>query len=188
MDDAALLQRARRGDDAAFSELFERHQRAIYRYAVYMCGPEGGDDIVQETFMAVLKQSVRHDLPAAGVRAYLLGIARHRVLKWNRVDAWPAPAEPFDEVREVAGLDSPSALEQLAHAEEIETVRAAVRSLPPAYREVLLLCELQEMDYAAAAQVLQCPIGTVRSRMNRAKSLLATKLSRDAQLPRRSRV
>jgi hypothetical protein len=92
MDDAALLQRARRGDDAAFSELFERHQRAIYRYAVYMCGPEGGDDIVQETFMAVLKQSVRHDLPAAGVRAYLLGIARHRVLKWNRVDAWPAPA------------------------------------------------------------------------------------------------
>jgi RNA polymerase sigma-70 factor, ECF subfamily len=170
MDDAALLQRARRGDEAAFSALFERHQRAVYRYAVYMCGPEAGDDIVQETFMAVLKQSARSGVPAGAVRAYLLGIARHRILKWNRVADWP-------EVSESAAESGPSPLEQLARAETIETIRSAVRSLPSAYREVLLLCELQEMDYSAAAQVLQCPIGTVRSRMHRAKALLTTKLS-----------
>ncbi len=177
MDDAALLQRARQGDEPAFSALFERHQRAIYRYAVYMCGPDAGDDIVQETFMAVLKQTARRDVPASTVRAYLLGIARHRILKWNRVDDWPLLSESADETCESVLFERLSPLEQLARAEAIAAMRAAVRALPAAYREVLLLCELQEMDYAAAAQVLQCPIGTVRSRMHRAKALLTTKLS-----------
>jgi RNA polymerase sigma-70 factor (ECF subfamily) len=56
-------------------------------------------------------------------------------------------------------------------------VRAAVRSLPPQYREVIVLCELQEMDYAAAAGVIRCPIGTVRSRLHRARTLLSAKLA-----------
>ena len=51
VDDVGLLGRARRGDEAAFSALFSRYQRVIYRYAAYMCGPDAGDDIVQETFM-----------------------------------------------------------------------------------------------------------------------------------------
>jgi RNA polymerase sigma-70 factor (ECF subfamily) len=52
-----------------------------------------------------------------------------------------------------------------------------VRSLPPAYREVVALCDLQEMDYATVAQVIQCPIGTVRSRLHRARALLLRKLA-----------
>ena len=69
-----------------------------------------------------------------------------------------------------------TALEDLTRAETIASVRAAVQSLPPAYREVVVLCDLEDMDYAAAAGVLQCPVGTVRSRLSRARGLLVAKL------------
>ena len=81
MTEAQLLRRAREGNEDAFSQLFARHERAVYRYAAYMCGPDAGDDIVQETFLAVLQQTNRCDTPTESVRAYLMGIARHRVLK-----------------------------------------------------------------------------------------------------------
>jgi RNA polymerase sigma-70 factor (ECF subfamily) len=69
-----------------------------------------------------------------------------------------------------------TALDDLTRAETIATVRAAVQSLPPAYREVVVLCELQGLDYAAAASAVQCPIGTIRSRLSRARALLTAKL------------
>ena len=68
-------------------------------------------------------------------------------------------------------------LESLSREETIQAVRAAIASLPAAYREAVVLCELQEMSYADAAAIAQCPIGTVRSRLHRAKALLMTKLA-----------
>ena len=177
VDDTELLERARRGDEHAFSLLFGRHQSAIYRYAVHMCGPAAGDDIVQETFLAVLKQRSRADAPPGRVVSYLFGIARHLVL--HRLGAKCQHDVTFedrhDDVGEVAS-DALTALDNLTRAETIASVRAAVRSLPPVYREVVALCDLQEMDYSTAAGVLQCPIGTVRSRLSRARALLAAKL------------
>jgi RNA polymerase sigma-70 factor (ECF subfamily) len=69
-------------------------------------------------------------------------------------------------------------LDDLTRAETIAAVREAIASLPPVYREVVVLCELQEMNYADAAAVVECPIGTVRSRLHRARALLTTKLAR----------
>jgi len=80
-----------------------------------------------------------------------------------------------DSADEVPGWTSP--LADLERAESIALVRGAVKSLPPVYREVIALCELQEMDYAAAAALLECPIGTVRSRLHRGRALLAQKLA-----------
>jgi RNA polymerase sigma-70 factor (ECF subfamily) len=178
VDDTELLERARRGDEHAFSQLFGRHQSAIYRYAVHMCGAGSGDDIVQETFLAVLKQRSRFDAPPASVAGYLFGIARHLVLHRlgakYQVDA-PLEDRHEDDARQV-GSGALTALDNLTRAETIASVRAAVRSLPPMYREVVVLCDLQEMDYAAAAGVLQCPIGTIRSRLSRVRALLAAKL------------
>jgi RNA polymerase sigma-70 factor (ECF subfamily) len=68
-------------------------------------------------------------------------------------------------------------LEGLEREEAATLVRDAIRTLPPAYREVIVLCELQEMDYADAAAVLECPIGTVRSRLHRGRALLTQKLA-----------
>ena len=81
-----------------------------------------------------------------------------------------------EEVSQVAATTL-TALDDLTRTETIAAVRAAVQSLPLAYREAVVLCDLQEMDYSAAAGVLQCPVGTIRSRLSRARALLAAKLS-----------
>ena len=81
VEDAQLLERSRRGDEGAFAELFRRYQAAIYRYAVHMCGTSAGDDVVQETFLAVLRQRGRTDAPRQAVAGYLFGIAQHIVLQ-----------------------------------------------------------------------------------------------------------
>ena len=169
-----LLQRARRGDESAFAQLFGRYQAAIYRYAAYMCGRDAADDIVQETFLAVLQQRSRHDPPEGSVVSYLIGIARHRIFKRaareNRREVDDADVEaPGDAAQ-------PTPFEDVRRAESIEQVRAAVESLPSVFREAIVLCELHEMEYAAAASIIGCPIGTVRSRLHRGKSLLAVKL------------
>jgi len=171
-----LLDRARKGDERAFAVLFERHQRAIYRYAVHMCGRDAGDDIVQETFLAVLQQGDRTDLPRGPVIGYLLGIARHRI--WKRLAASPPVVEPLEDGRTVVDLaaEDLGVLEVLTRAELVAAVREAVDALPAAYREAVVLCELEEMSYAAAADVIACPIGTVRSRLHRGRALLLKSL------------
>jgi RNA polymerase sigma-70 factor, ECF subfamily len=176
VDDAELLERARRGDENAFSQLFGRHQGAIYRYAVHMCGSAAGDDIVQDTFLAVLGQRGRTDAPRSSVVGYLFGIARHLVLQRLGSKYEPPFTDTGDEDVSQVASDALTALDDLTRAETIATVRAAVQSLPPVYREVVVLCELQDLGYAAAAVVVQCPIGTIRSRLSRARALLAAKL------------
>src|SRR5437867_2131184 len=77
VDDAGLLQRSRHGDVEAFSQLFTRYKTSIYRYAAHMCDPDAADDIVQETFLTVLRQTRRDDPPHSSVGGYLFGVARH---------------------------------------------------------------------------------------------------------------
>ena len=173
VDDAVLLERVQRGDEAAFAALYERHQRAIYRYAMHMCGPEAADDVVQDTFLAVIRRGLGFDAARGTVAAYLFGIARHHILK--RIAECGMRHAEFEDTE--AMNPQPSPLAELQRAETIAQVREAVGTLPPAYREVVVLCELQEMDYADAASVLECPIGTVRSRLHRARALLAQKLT-----------
>ena len=177
VDDERLLLRACKGDADAVSRLFASYQAPIYRYAVHMCGRDAGDDIVQETFLTVMRQPGRYDPARGPVVGYLFGIARHLALKrLAAAGVWVASEELADEDIG-AGTDQESAFDSLTRTETIEAVRAAVQSLPPMYREVVVLCELQEMDYAAAAGIIQCPIGTVRSRLHRARALLSGKLA-----------
>lgn len=176
VDDAGLLDRARKGDEGAFAELFGRYQRGVYRYAAHMCGADAGDDIVQETFLAVLQQRDRNDAPRGPVAGYLMGIARHRV--WKRLSGAGVATTPLDDEMTPDGAsgEQSSVLEALTRAETVAAVREAVRSLPPAFREVVVLCDLEEMNYTAAAQVMACPVGTVRSRLHRARAMLVTRL------------
>jgi RNA polymerase sigma-70 factor (ECF subfamily) len=172
--------------EAAFGELYARYQRQIFHYAARMCGVAAGDDVVQETFLAVLRQGGRFDPAKGTVGAYLYGIARHHVIK--RLERQGVTlSEPVEMAADaVAPQDTP--LETMARERTIDVVRQAVQSLPPAYREVVALCDLEEMDYAAVAQVIQCPIGTVRSRLHRARGLLLRKLATAPVMAATSRV
>jgi RNA polymerase sigma-70 factor (ECF subfamily) len=186
VNEAALLIRASEGDEAAFGELYARYQRQIFHYAARMCGAGAGDDVVQETFLAVLRQGGRFDPAKGTVGAYLYGIARHHVIK--HLDRQGVTlSEPVETAADaIAQQDTP--LETMARERTIGVVRQAVQSLPPVYREVVALCDLQEMDYATVAQVIQCPIGTVRSRLHRARGLLLRKLASAPVMAATSRV
>lgn len=177
MDDAGLIALARRGDAVAFSRLFASFERPIFRYAAHMCGRDAADDVVQETFLALLRGPGAYDATRGTVGSYLFGIARHCVLK--RLGGREVASFDLDEHDEQTAWadDRPSVLDSLSREETIKAVRAAIASLPAPYREVVALCELQEMSYVAAATIVQCPVGTVRSRLHRARALLTTKLA-----------
>jgi RNA polymerase sigma-70 factor (ECF subfamily) len=166
-----------RGDAEAFAQLFARFQGPIFRYATHMCGRDAADDVVQETFLALLRRPDGYDSTRGTVVSYLFGIARHFVLKRLTSREVASLDGDLDEQQSADGVDQPTVLDSLTREETIEAVRVAIQSLPPAYREVVVLCELQEMSYAAAADVVRCPVGTVRSRLHRARSLLVMKLS-----------
>jgi RNA polymerase sigma-70 factor (ECF subfamily) len=189
-EDADLVTRLRRGDAAAARELYQRHGTALLRFGLAMSNcRQTAEDIVHDTFVEILRHPVRFDPTRGSVIAYLFGIARHRMSRVARAslrdagvrltDA-PAAEENFDVdtgLPESALLDSShDAAEELDRAKEIERVRTAVFELPRVHREVVVLCDLEELSYSTAAEILGCPIGTVRSRLSRARALLATRL------------
>ena len=175
MDDAGWLERARQGDEQAFSALFARYQRSIYRYGAYMCGRDAADDVVQDTFLVVLRQGHRHDAPPANVGGYLFGIARHVVMKRLTARGDRLQLEPGDQLDGRMGVE-PEVFDAIVRSQTIDAVRAAIHALPAAYREAVVLCELQELPYADAAGVMSVPLGTVRSRLHRGRAMLAERL------------
>ena len=184
--DDELLLRLRSGDEEAFLTLYRRRQGALYRFALHMCGSAGtAEDITQEVFLAVLREDCGYDPDRGTLSGYLFGIARKLVLRHlerGRGDVPLAPEMEDGSIPELAVDDDP--LLDLTHREGIEALRRAVQALPRRYREVVVLCDLEELDYADSAVVLGCPIGTVRSRLHRARALLLEKLKQE-RTPRR---
>jgi RNA polymerase sigma-70 factor (ECF subfamily) len=168
--DEDLLRRMAAGDEEAFASLYRARQAAIYRYALHMTGsPDAAADVAQEVFLQLARVG-RGFRPERGtVAAWLFGIARNLVLKHL---ARAKTLEPMPEC-ETAGGDL---LADVTRKETIDSVRQAILSLPEHYREAVVLCELEEMDYAEAAAALGCAVGTVRSRLHRARAILLDKL------------
>jgi RNA polymerase sigma-70 factor (ECF subfamily) len=174
--DPELLAQALAGGQEPFTELYNRRQGGIFRFALQMTGSSTlAEDVTQETFLAVLSRAARYDDSRGSVSAFLYGVARNLVLRRLERDRRYRPEEEDC----VANGDL---LEDLTRTESIERVRRAVLSLPTPYREVVVLCDLQEASYEDAATALECPLGTVRSRLNRARTMLARKLCPVAQV------
>jgi RNA polymerase sigma-70 factor (ECF subfamily) len=112
----------------------------------------------------------------------LYGIARNCLLQHFERER---PYVPYDggipengcsALRSAMGTDTNNPLTELTTAELLDDLRQAVLTLPLKYREAVVFCDLQEMDYVEAAAVLRCPVGTVRSRLHRGRELLLQKL------------
>lgn len=177
--DDRLLARAAGGDAGAFTELFRRRHPDVFRFAFHMTASAAtADDVVQEVFLVVMRDAHRFDARRASVAAWLCGIARNCVLQRLERDRKLTFADLTgeDEPRDEGGGAS-DPLTGLIRAERIETLRRAIRTLPVPYREALVLCDLQELPYAEAASVAGCPVGTIRSRLHRARALLGEKLT-----------
>jgi RNA polymerase sigma-70 factor, ECF subfamily len=178
--DDELLTRVAAGDALAFTELFRRRQHDVYRFAVHMTGSAStADDVVQEVFLVVMRDAARYAAGRATVAAWLCGIARNCVRQRLDRDRRLTSVDFGDDEREPGpGAAAPAdPLNDLLRAERIEATRRAIRSLPVSYREAVVLCDLQELPYGDAAAALGCPIGTVRSRLHRARAMLTAKLS-----------
>lgn len=181
LSDNELLRQMLAGDESAFVTLYRRRQGGIYRFAVQMCGSEAiAEDVTQEVFMVLMNDAKNYDPAKGTLTAYLYGIARNQVLRaLSRDRSFVSIGESYEEESEtkheqLVAQDDP--LGDLTRSEAIESVRLAVTALPAHYREVVILCDLHEMSYAEAAQVLDCAVGTIRSRLHRARALLIEKL------------
>jgi RNA polymerase sigma-70 factor (ECF subfamily) len=171
MDDAALLARLHAGDGGAFDPLYQRHQGRIYRYALRMTGsPETAEDVVQEVFLALIRGARGFDAAHGSLAGYLYGMARNLLFR----TAGPPPPDELDEASAVVDEDP---LEGLDQARRVERVRQALAGLPAHYREAVVLCDLEELSYAEVAEMLGVAVGTVRSRLNRARAMLTERLS-----------
>jgi RNA polymerase sigma-70 factor (ECF subfamily) len=172
--DQELLGRALAKDEAAFAVLYHRRQGAVYRFALHMTGSVPiAEDVTQETFMALLSQGARYDASRGTLAAFLYGIARNFVMR----RLGKARDLPLEESAGGQLFGKDDLLDDLTRRETIEQVRCAVLSLPPVYREAVVLCDLSDASYEEAAVALDCPVGTVRSRLSRARAMLAQKLS-----------
>ena len=177
--DHQLFERLRAGQEQAFVALYHRRQPALYRFALQMSGsPPIAEDITQEVFLALLRDECGYDPARGSVVAYLFGIARKLLLRQfeRRRSDVPVDTGGAEEGRFAEPVDTSDPLADLAARERVDALRRAVSSLPRRYREVVVLCDLEEVDYAEAAVALGCPIGTVRSRLHRARMMLAGKL------------
>jgi|SRR6185369_2461644 len=179
LNDSELLRSMLAGDEEALSVLYRRRQGAVYRFALQMSGSKTvAEDVTQEVFLFLMRDGRVFDPAKGSVSAFLLGVARNYVLRRLRVEQQLAPlGDDFDDDVPVLHASTDICpLEDLTRAETIESVRRAVLSLPSKYREVVVLCELQDISYGETAEILGCAIGTVRSRLHRARALLLAKL------------
>jgi RNA polymerase sigma-70 factor, ECF subfamily len=187
--DEGLLGQMIAGDEEAFTQLYRRKHPAIYRFALHMSGNAAlAEDVTQEVFMAIIRDAGRFDPERGSVGGFLFGIARNHLRKrWEQEQRFV----PFDGDGEEArpavstnGNGSGRLGDNRYDDEAMQRLRRAITTLPENYREALVLCELQEMSYDEAAAALECPVGTVRSRLHRARALLTEKMRDERRVHR----
>src|SRR5215467_7551277 len=181
--DGELIQLIAAGDEGAFTTVYRKHQAQIYRFALLMSGSAAiAEDVTQEVFIVLMREAAHYDETRGSLSGYLYGIARNYVLRClhrNRLYV-PYVEESDGTGFSEAGLSKLVAecdpVDEVARHEVIRCVRQAVLALPARYRDVVVLCDFQELSYAEAALALDCPVGTVNSRLHRGHALLSKKL------------
>ena len=181
--DEDLLLRLRNGERDVFGTLVKRYEREIFGYLRRYLGKDDlAEDVFQNTFVAVFRK-IRQYEPGRAARPWLYTIALHQAIdamrqRSRRPDYTPQVPrippggdEALDPLDHSAGSD-PDPHDRAAENEQAANVRAAVNQLPDLFRQVVILAYFQGMRYQDVAEVLDIPVGTVKSRLNAAMSKL----------------
>jgi RNA polymerase sigma-70 factor (ECF subfamily) len=156
-------------DREAFTALYRTHQPGVYRFSLSMSGdPATAAEVTQDVFVWLIHHPDSFDPARGELSSFLVGVTRKFLLRRGRYDQRLVPLDDGGDVAaEPAGGDP-----------DVETLRIAIAALPPRYREVVVLCDLDGRSYEEAAMALSCATGTVRSRLHRARQFLERKLKK----------
>jgi RNA polymerase sigma-70 factor (ECF subfamily) len=177
--DRDLMHRTAAGDRDAFADVYRRHHAGVYRFARLMTGSGAlAEDVVQEVFLVLMRNAARYDASRSTLSTYLFGIARHYTRRRLSRERRFVELDEQQAERCLTAVDGPhTGLEQ---QHDLQRLRCAVLALPSRYREVIVLCDLQDVSYAEAAATIGCAVGTVRSRLHRARQILGDRVRRRA--------
>ena len=177
-DDSSCMARLAAGDFRAVHELYERHGRALLRFSSAMCrSRQAAEDMVHDTFVALMREPVSFNPAQGTVFGYLCGVLRHRVSRHFRQQKRWVALDMDSDSSPVHASDSQSPADEIARSEITAAFRRAMLELPLQHREIIALCDLEELPYTTVAGILDCPVGTVRSRLHRARALLTIRLA-----------
>lgn len=172
--DAELHKAALEGSGEAMAALYRRHGSLVYRFTLRMSQSSSiAEEVTQEVFLALLSRLDRFDPQRAALSTWLCGIARRQL--WKHLERLDTAAVDENDVPEAESCED-SPVSWLMRREAVESVRVGLDELPISLKEVIVLCEFEELTYEQAAAILEVPIGTVRSRLHRAKARLAALL------------
>jgi RNA polymerase sigma-70 factor (ECF subfamily) len=175
LSDEDLLRQIKTGDEEAFLTLYRRRHEGIFRFAQQMSGSSTvAEEVTQEVFLLLVRKPDTFNPSLGSLLSFLYGVARNQVRRHRDLGRTHTPLIE-EGTKEPASAEA-DPLSDLTRVEMVEAVRQAVLSLPENYRAVVTLCDLQEESYQHTAEVLNVPVGTVRSRLSRARALLMDKL------------
>jgi RNA polymerase sigma-70 factor, ECF subfamily len=177
-DDLELLRQLAKGDPKAFTACYERYQGPIYRFAWHMSGNQAtAEEVTQEVFLLLIRDPRKCDPAKGSLGGYLFGIARNLVRRQIQSVGSDVPLveDSLEDEGSFLAVE-PDLLSELDRQEKLDCLRLAVLALPEPYREALILCDLEEWSYPAAAAALQCSTGTVASRLHRARTMLRARV------------
>lgn len=176
--DSEIIERSRRAPEV-FALLFDRHHEAVYAYAVRRVGRDVADDILSDVFLVAYSQRDRFDVSVESARPWLYGITSNILHRRRRSDS--ALDRLVQSARSTAVPAEPSHAESVARQldaqHEWSVVRALLEGLDPGDREAVLLYAWEELTYTQIAEAMAIPVGTVRSRIHRARTYLRESLN-----------
>jgi len=168
LSDEELYRRMRKGDRMAFAELYDRRSAPLHRYVMHISGSHSAaEEVTHEVFLRLIKGHSSFDDRRGTLEAYLFGMARNLVRVVRRHQSVELSGEPAAEQ---------NILGDLIRNERMIALHAALRELPEVYRDAVILCDLEERSYEDVSRIMACPVGTIRSRLHRARLLLAARL------------
>lgn len=175
--DVELLRQVAAGDARAFDELYVLYGAVVYNYLLRLVNePVIAEDLLQDVFLAVWQGADRFRAEAK-VKTWLLRIAHHQAVSWLRRHR---PASSLDDATDLAD-DDDHIDERLVQAWQADRVRAALEALSPKHRAAIELAFAHDLPYAEIARIMDCPVGTVKSRMSYALRHLTTVLAQPAE-------
>ena len=182
MTESELLARIDQGDELCFLELYNRWQPTVFRFAWQMTGSTPlAEEITQDVFLLLIRKQAEFRPERGNFSSFIYGVARNLSFRALRKNHRYHGILSIFSSQPIQQAWTRNPLTDLSEEETTTALRRCILSLPSRYREVVVLCDLHELSYGEAAAITKTAIGTVRSRLHRARELLAQKMRPSSQ-------